>query len=86
MNLKITDIDAARMTLSVKPSCLAHGAAPVLETLPAFYLDFPQPSQERPLEPSSIFQVFGTTEWLSCRRFEPLQGLDLSKACTRYET
>ena len=30
----------------------AHGAAPVLETLPAYDLDFPQPGQERPLEPS----------------------------------
>ena len=27
------------------------GAAPVLETLPAFYLAFPQPSQERPVKP-----------------------------------
>ena len=57
VNLKITDIDAQRMTLRVKqgkggkdryailsqnPAC---GTASVLETLPAFYLAFPEPSQ-----------------------------------------
>ena len=55
VNLKITDIDAARMTLRVKqgkggkdPLCYsfsepAHRVASVLETLPAFDLAFPQP-------------------------------------------
>ena len=63
VNLKITDIDAARMTLRVKQGKggkdryailsqnLLGRAAPVLETLPAFDLAFSQPSQERPLEP-----------------------------------
>ena len=63
VNLKITDIDAARMTLRVKQgkggkdryadpvSEPAHGTASVLETLPAFDLAFPEPSQERSIKP-----------------------------------
>ena len=56
VNLKIADIDAARMTLRVKRGkggkdrdgrLVAEagcGAAPVLETLPAFHLAFPESS------------------------------------------
>ena len=69
VNLKIADIDAARMTLRVKQgkggkdryailSQKLHGAAPVLETLPAFDLAFPEPSQERPVEPRGSLAHF----------------------------
>jgi integrase len=98
VNLKITDIDAARMTLRVKqvrrqrPLChlvseSAHGAASVLETLPACDLAFPQPGKERPLEPRGSLAHLPLSEeksraekgpWYS----QPSQCFDIITTCS----